>query len=258
MSRRWRLAGSPGQARIVDAAPCPAPSPASDDLAVIEVEAVSLGPLPWARDAACPGLAVVGQVVEAGPGGRHVDGRRVLVGTHHPCGECDVCRRGGAAVCPQRRALGVDQGGLAERVVVPARWLVALDGELAVPGAAAAVVLGHDAALAYALYARAGVGPREPTVVVGDDATARLLVDVLAAKSAPPGRHHRRRGAGRSRRGPRRRRPGAGAGRVAADAARRAAGGARPRRATGAPVRDQRRRGGARAARSRWPVRARP
>jgi len=140
----------------------------TDDDVVVEVEA--------ATDA-----AAVGRVVEAGAGGRHVLGARVVVGTHQPCGECDVCRRGGAPVCPANRT--IDATG--PRVTARARWVLVLDEALAVPGPAAAL-LGDHAALAYALYARAGVGPGDPTVVIGDGAVARLLVDVLLAKGAPP------------------------------------------------------------------------
>lgn len=148
----------------------------TDDDVVVEVEAACLGAAAW------PGPAVVGRVVDAGPGGRHVLGARVVVGMHQPCGECDVCRRGGAPVCPTGRTVG---GALTPRVTARARWVLVLDDTLAVPGPAAAL-LGHHAALAYALYARAGVGPSDPAVVIGDSAIARLLVEILIAKGAPP------------------------------------------------------------------------
>lgn len=140
----------------------------ADDDVVVEVEAASEA-------------AVVGRVTEAGPGGQHVLGARVVVGTHQPCGDCDVCRRGGAPVCPAVRT--IDATG--PRVTARARWVLVLDDTLHVPGPAAAL-LGGPAALAYALYARAGVGPGDPAVVIGDGAVARLLVDVLIAKGVTP------------------------------------------------------------------------
>ncbi len=156
------------------------------DSAIVAVEAASVGPDAWARSAAAPGLAAVGRVVDGGPGAAHLLGQRVLAGRFAPCGECDVCRRGGAVVCPTGEALGATRGALGDghgRLAAPARWLIPLEGPLAVAGAAAAV-LGWEAALAYALYARAGVGPREPVVVIGDDAVASLLRQILAAKHA--------------------------------------------------------------------------
>lgn len=113
--------------------------------------------------------------------GRLVDGERaghrVLVGPIDPCGQCDVCRHGGAAVCPLARRRDV----LGARVVAAARWLVPLDDglELAVPAAAA---VAGDVALAYTLYARTGVAPRDPVVVVGASPIARFLVEILLAK----------------------------------------------------------------------------
>jgi 6-hydroxycyclohex-1-ene-1-carbonyl-CoA dehydrogenase len=127
------------------------------------------------------GAAGVGRVVRAGEhAGRLVD-RRVLVGPIDPCGECDVCRRGGAAVCPLARRRDV----LGATVTAAARWLVTLDEDLALPVPAAAAVAG-DAALAYTLYARTGVGPREPVVVVGEGPIGRFLIEILLAKGIAP------------------------------------------------------------------------
>jgi threonine dehydrogenase-like Zn-dependent dehydrogenase len=40
--------------------------------------------------------------------------------------------------------------------------------------------------VAYTLYARTGIGPREPTVIVGASPVARFLVEILRAKGAAP------------------------------------------------------------------------
>ena len=125
-------------------------------------------------------------MVAAGDEASPIVGARAILGPHVPCGECDVCRRGGAVVCPIGVRLGVTtRGALAERVTLPVRWVVAFGGDLDVPGPGAAL-LGGDAALAYAMYARAGVGPGEPTIVLGDGVVARFLIEILAAKQARP------------------------------------------------------------------------
>ena len=130
--------------------------------------------------AAQPSGACVGVVDDASEGSAVLLGKRVLVPAFDPCGQCDVCRRGGAAVCPlgKRRAVG-------KRIRASSRWVVALgDGlELAVPAAAA---VAGDVATAYTLYARTGLGPREPAIVVGATAIARFLVEILIAKSITP------------------------------------------------------------------------
>jgi D-arabinose 1-dehydrogenase-like Zn-dependent alcohol dehydrogenase len=125
--------------------------------------------------------AGVGRVIAAGARATSLLDRRVLVGPIDPCGECDVCRRGGAAVCPSARRR--DQ--LAARAVVAARWLVPLGDGLELASPAAAAVAG-DVALAYTLYARTGVGPREPVVVVGASPITRFLVEILRAKAIVP------------------------------------------------------------------------
>lgn len=124
-------------------------------------------------------IAVIGTVVDTGEHAKQLAGKRVLVGPLDPCGECDVCRRGGAAVCPALIRRRDDE----ERVTAAARWAVPLDFELAVPGAAA---VAGDVALAYTLYARTGPAPREPVIVAGGTAVARFLVEILLAKSVAP------------------------------------------------------------------------
>jgi threonine dehydrogenase-like Zn-dependent dehydrogenase len=107
--------------------------------------------------------------------------RRVLVGPADPCGECDVCRCGGAAVCPLARR----RSELGARVVAAARWLVPLDDGLDLPTPAAAAVAG-DVATAYTLYARTGVGHRDPVVVIGATPIGRFLLEILLAKGVSP------------------------------------------------------------------------
>lgn len=125
--------------------------------------------------------AGVGRVIETGERTQGLAERRVLVGPIDPCGECDVCRRGGAAVCP----LAVRRDALGDTVTAAGRWVVPLgDGlELPLPGAAA---VAGDVALAYTLYARTGVAPRDPVVVVGASPIARFLVEILLAKAIAP------------------------------------------------------------------------
>ena len=125
--------------------------------------------------------AGVGHVVAAGARAQGLDGRQVLVGPIDPCGECDVCRAGGVAVCPTARR----RDALADRAVVAGRWVVPLGDGLDLASPAAAAVAG-DVALAYTLYARIGVGPRDPVVVVGGSPIARFLVEILRAKGVTP------------------------------------------------------------------------
>ncbi len=131
--------------------------------------------------AASHGAAGVGLVVEAGERGAVFLGKRVLVGPIDPCGECEVCRKGGAPVCP----LAKRRDRLDARVTVAARWVVGLQDGLELPDAIAARVPG-DIALAYTIYARTNLAPREPVVIVGTGDIARFLVQILVHKAIVP------------------------------------------------------------------------
>lgn len=126
------------------------------------------------------GTAAVGRVTQAGTRAAALLDRRVLVGANDPCGECDVCRRGGAPVCPRGRLRVVGP-----TTIAAARWVVPLTDALALPGPTAAAVAG-DVALAYTLYARTNIAPRDPVVIVGDSAVARFLDQILVTKGVTP------------------------------------------------------------------------
>lgn len=171
----------------------PDPELTADDV-LIEVEGCALGSPELAALRAdpgerTPGGAVVGSITRAGENARHAIGARVVVGPEQPCGECDICRRGGAVCCPRGRILGrTIDGGMASHIVARARWLCRIDGELAIPGPAACLV-GRELAWAYAMFARAGVAPGEPVVIVdsgANDIVARFLVQVAIFRGVRP------------------------------------------------------------------------
>ncbi|MDX2089482.1 MAG: alcohol dehydrogenase catalytic domain-containing protein [Kofleriaceae bacterium] len=139
-------------------------SPLGDDDVAIALDAVQ-------------GHAGIGRVVEVGTHAAGLADKRVLVGPFDPCGECEVCRRGGAAVCPSARRRTAWPG----RVIAAARWVIVLGDGLDVPSPSGAAIPG-DVALAYTLYARTGAAPREPIVVTGAAPVTRFLVEILTAK----------------------------------------------------------------------------
>jgi L-idonate 5-dehydrogenase len=128
-----------------------------------------------------PGGSALARVTATPEGAVLAVGALVLVGASAPCGECEVCRRGGAAVCVHARALDP----VASTAQVSSRWLVALGDGLDLPIPAAAAVAG-DLAVAYTLYARTGLAPRDPVVVTGTTPVARFLVEILRAKGLVP------------------------------------------------------------------------
>ena len=185
MIRAWR---HPGSGALLPLVPGDQPDPVlQGDQVLIAVHAAVLGqPERAVRTAYTPGGAGLGKVVAAGESAAHMLGQKVAIGPEQPCGECDICRRGGAVVCPSATYLGrTADGTLASMVVARARWLCALERDLRVTSPTAALI-GREAAWAYALFTRAGAGPGEPVIIVGDDVVARLLAEVSVAKGAKP------------------------------------------------------------------------
>ncbi len=187
MIRAWRrAAGHADEPSGFEPIELPAPELEPDQVSIsVEASIVARAELrgPAGRT---PGGAAVGTVVDTGDNAKHALGARVAIGPEQPCGECDVCRRGGAAACPSGRILGQSaEGTLASHVVAQARWLCHLDGDLAVPGPSACLI-GREAARGYAMLAQAGVAPGEPVVIVGADVVARLLCEIAVAKGLEP------------------------------------------------------------------------
>ncbi len=168
----------------------PAPEELAREQVLVALEAAAVAEPELARATghrgAVAGIAGVGTVVRAGSGAEHLTGARVALSPVIPCGECARCRRGNPAVCPSRGAVGAGESeALASHVVARARWLCVLEPPIEVGGAPAAL-LGREAALAYSLYARAGIAPGERAVVLGRGAVARFAVEILAAKGVLP------------------------------------------------------------------------
>ncbi|MDQ3370649.1 MAG: alcohol dehydrogenase catalytic domain-containing protein, partial [Myxococcota bacterium] len=126
------------------------------------------------------GDACVGVVSATGDRARQLLGLRVLVGTRDACGECEVCRAGGASVCllSNARVRG-------KQTTAFSRWIVPLRDGLELPVPAAAAVAG-DVALAYTSYARTSVSAADSVVVVGKSPVTRFLVEILRAKGITP------------------------------------------------------------------------
>lgn len=182
MATAWRRGAAPYQWHAIEIA-VPAPGPGR---VTVAIEAAAIDPWTRTPPGRIGGVAAVGRVIATGDAAAEWQDARVLVPAHAPCGECELCRRGGVVLCPDGELVGVNgPGALATAMTASTRWLVRLDGPLELPGPAVAA-LGGEVAMAYALYARLGISPREPVVVWGNGALARLTAAVLIAKGAPP------------------------------------------------------------------------
>jgi L-iditol 2-dehydrogenase len=121
------------------------------------------------------GHELAAEVEQVGAGVAGVaPGDRVVVHHHAPCGECRRCRRGRETLCERFRATGLDPGGFAERVRVPAdlvdELLVfdGLDAERATFVEPLACVL--------RAFARAGLRAGDSLLVVGTGTSGLLAI----------------------------------------------------------------------------------
>ncbi len=127
-------------------------------------------------------VEILGAQLDGAAIGRR-DRMLVLVPAVEACGQCDICRRGGATVCPSARARPEVVAG--RSIEMSSRWLVPLGDGLELPVPHGAAVAG-EVATAYTLYARTGLAPRDPVVVVGASAVTRFLVEILIGKGIAP------------------------------------------------------------------------
>jgi len=126
----------PGVLQFVDVEPS---RPAGDEVA-IEVRACGLCTTDidifegkfWGSYPIVPGHEISGVVLETGECVEaFAPGDRVTVDPNIPCGLCAPCREGRPHLCSDLHAVGVTQaGGFAESVVVPARNVYRLPGDL--------------------------------------------------------------------------------------------------------------------------------
>jgi L-iditol 2-dehydrogenase len=132
------------------------------------------------------GHELAGVVRAVGDGATRADGSpielgaRVAIHHHAPCGECRRCRRGHETLCERFRSSGIDPGGFAERVRVPAE----LVGELLeLPDTMDPIAATFIEPLACVLRAqdRAGLRPGDSLLVVG--AGVNGLLQIAAAHS---------------------------------------------------------------------------
>jgi NADPH:quinone reductase-like Zn-dependent oxidoreductase len=147
--------GTPGTFQLVDLAE---PHPGPDD-AVVRVRACGLNRLDlWVEEGALPvpielpriaGGEIAGEIAALGSA---VDtrawkvGDRVAVQSNLFCGKCEFCLAGDESLCLNGQLLGVQRdGGFAEQVMVPARALVPLPGDVSFQASAAVTLAGSTA-----------------------------------------------------------------------------------------------------------------
>jgi L-iditol 2-dehydrogenase len=164
--------------------PDPEPGPGEVVCRVLACGVCGSDVLDWYVERKLPavlGHEPAGEVVAVGAGVRGVAvGDRVILHHHAPCGECRRCRRGHETLCERFRSSGLDPGGFAERVRVPADLvdeLLVLDGLDPVAG-----TFVEPLACVLRSLDRAGVRPGDALLVMGAGVSGLLAVAAARAR----------------------------------------------------------------------------
>lgn len=193
-AHRWEMiaVGAP-LARVPFELPPPGPGEVTVEIAGCGVCHTDLGylydgvktnhPLPLAL-----GHEISGRVVAAGPGAEQWRDRAIIVPAVIPCGECELCRRGRAAICRRQKMPGNDiHGGFATHITVSARGLCPVDEKrLATAGLdlADVAVVADAVTTPYQAVTRAGVTAGSLAIVVGAGGVGGYAVQIAHAFGA--------------------------------------------------------------------------
>jgi 6-hydroxycyclohex-1-ene-1-carbonyl-CoA dehydrogenase len=140
------------------------------------------------------GHEISGEVVAVGERYPELLGQAVIVPAVTPCGDCEDCHAGRAAVCKKQIMPGNDvQGGFASHVIVPARGLCVVNA----PGALAGRLLGQSGctlaelsviadavSTPYQAICRSGLGEGDLALVVGLGGVGGFAVQIAKAMGA--------------------------------------------------------------------------
>ncbi len=138
---------------------------------------------PGVRYPVVPGHEAAGVVEAVGPDSRVAVGARVVINPIIACGACDCCLRGDENLCRRAGLLGRDlDGTLAERIVLPERYLHALPPGI---GLEAATLIETLATVRHA-QRRVGIDPGDAVVVLGQGATGLLHTQLAKLSGASP------------------------------------------------------------------------
>jgi 2-desacetyl-2-hydroxyethyl bacteriochlorophyllide A dehydrogenase len=174
LAERPTAAPGPGQARIQVAA-----------TAVCHTDLeIYTGRHPGVRYPVVMGHEATGVVEAVGSGVERIRaGQRVIVDPIIACGACDSCARGRGNLCRNAGLLGRElDGSLAERLVLPARYLYPLPDHL---GLEVATLIETLATVRHS-QERAGISPGDAVVVLGQGATGLLHIQLARLSGASP------------------------------------------------------------------------
>ncbi len=127
----------PGDLKMIEMAPVPAPSAREVKVKVIyggicgSDLRVLRGTIPYATYPCRPGHEILGTVVEAGEGALFEVGTKVVSFPNTYCGTCEFCLQGRTNICANKKAFGVTCDGLfAQEILLDSEFVVPVPSDL--------------------------------------------------------------------------------------------------------------------------------
>ncbi len=131
------------------------------------------------------GHEISGVVESVGKNYPSLEGSRVIIPSVMPCGTCERCRAGYSNTCSNQFMPGNDgQGGFANYVKVPARYLTRLPADLGEYQLADLSVIADAVTTPYQSVIRAGLKQGEVAIVVGVGGVGTYGVQIAKAVGA--------------------------------------------------------------------------
>ncbi|HSU24868.1 MAG TPA: alcohol dehydrogenase catalytic domain-containing protein [Pyrinomonadaceae bacterium] len=120
-------------------------------------------------------------IVEASPGRRELEGKRVVGEINVGCGKCELCSAGDSRHCAARTVLGIHgrDGAHAEFLTLPARNLIEVPEEVSDEEA----VFVEPLAAAISIAEQVEIGPDTKVAIIGDGKLGLLCAMALSLQS---------------------------------------------------------------------------
>lgn len=114
------------------------------------------------------GHEISGTVEAVGQNYQQLLGKQVIIPAVLPCGDCELCQAGRENICQHQLMPGNDfQGGFASHIVVPARFLCALDDDLGDFQLQELSVIADAITTPYQSMVRSGLKSGDLAIVIG-------------------------------------------------------------------------------------------
>ncbi len=131
------------------------------------------------------GHEISGEVVASGADCEKLVGKKVLIPSTLPCGECELCRKGRSNVCRNQKMPGNDfNGGFASHISVPGRFVCQLPDDIGQYELQQLSIIADAVTTPYQSLQRSNLENGDLAVVIGTGGIGIYMVQLTAGAGA--------------------------------------------------------------------------